>query len=162
MTTTHTTHETTQHKESAHKAEPHARRDIPVLNIEKLLERFRLPGVDLPALMEAQRKNVQALQEANQKAYSGALALAKRQTEILEETMSEWQSAAKELTAKGSLENAASKQAEFARKAIAHAIDNMRELAEMAVQSQADAYAVIGKRVRAGIDEFRDYLNRKS
>lgn len=154
--TTHTTH----HPHKA--AEPEAAAEAPVVNIPKLLERFKVPGIDLPALMDAQRKNVEALREANQKAYSGALALAKRQTEILEETMREWQTAAKELTSKSAVEGVAAKQADLAKKAIENAIANMRELAEMAAKSQADAYEVIGKRVRTGIEELRHYLNKKS
>jgi phasin family protein len=151
--TTHQTHQT-HHKENVHKE--------PLLNLEKLFERFRLPGVDVPALMEAQRKNVEALREANQKAYAGALALAQRQAEILEETVREWQSAAKDLTFKSPAESTAAKQADLARKAVEQALANMRELAEMAVKSQAEAYEVIGKRVQSGIQEFRDYLTKKS
>lgn len=149
--TTHASHST----QKEHTKEPG-------FNFEKLCERFRLPGVDVSALMEAQRKNVEALQQANQKAYAGALALAQRQAEILEETVREWQNAAKELTGKGSGENVATKQADLARKAIEQALANMRELAEMAVQSQREAYEVIGKRVQNGIQEFRDYLTKKS
>jgi phasin family protein len=156
MTTSHTTHSS----HATHAKEPE--RETPVVNVTKLLEQFRIPGVDLPALVETQRKNVQALQEANQKAYSGALALAKRQAEILEETMREWQSAAKELTSKHPVENAVSKQADLAKKAIENALANMRELAEMAVNSQAQAYEVIHKRVQTSIDELRDYLKKRS
>lgn len=158
MTTTHTTH-TSHAKESAHRAaEPAA----PALDIEKLLQRLRLPGVDVPALVEAQKKNLQALREANQKAYDGALALAKRQTEIFEETIREWQDVAKDLAAKAPAEAAASRQAELAKKAVEKALANMRELAEMAVQSQADAFQIIGRRVRASIEELREYTHRKT
>jgi phasin family protein len=160
MTTSHTTHSSHSTHSTTHAKE--SKEEIPVINIEKLLEQFRLPGIDLPALVDAQRKNVQALQEANQKAFSGALALAKRQAEILEETMREWQAAAKELTSKSSGENVASRQADLAKKAIEKALANMRELAEMAVNSQAQAYEVIGKRVQSSIEELRDYLKKRS
>lgn len=155
MITSHTTHSS----HSAHGKE--AAREAPIVDIEKLLKQFRIPGVDLPALMEAQRKNVQALQEANRKAYSGALALAKRETEILEETMREWQAAAKEVTSKHPVESAVSKQADLAKKAIENALANMRELAEMAVNSQTQAYEVIGKRVQTSIDELREHLKKR-
>jgi phasin family protein len=150
MSTSHTTHA----KET--------KQEIPVVNIPQLLERFKIPGVDLPALMDAQRKNVEALREANQKAYSGAVALAQRQAEIFEKTMQEWQHTAKELTSKSSVENAAAKQADLARKAIENAIGNMRELAEMAAKSQAEAYEVIGKRVKDSLEEFQHYLKKRA
>lgn len=158
--TTHATHAHATHKAAG--AEAAGKGEIPIVNVEELLERFRLPGIDLPALMDAQRKNVQALQEANQKAYNGALALAQRQVEILEETMRQWQNAAKELTSKTPAESVGAKQVDLAKKAIENALGNMRELAEMAVNSQAQAYDVIGKRVQASIEELREYLNKKS
>jgi phasin family protein len=150
MSTSHTTHA----KET--------KQEVPGVNIPQLLERFKIPGVDFPALVDAQRKNVEALREANQKAYSGALALAQRQAEIFEKTMQEWQHTAKELTSKSSVENVATKQADLARKAIENAIGNMRELAEMAAKSQAEAYEVIGKRVKDGLEEFQEYLKKRA
>jgi phasin family protein len=170
MSTTHSTdttstshsHSATHARASAHRAEDtEAKSEIPVLNIGKLLERFKLPGIDLPALAEAQRKNVEALQHANQKAYAGVIALAQRQAEIFQQTMTQWQEAAKELNAKSPAESVA-KQADLAKKAIENALAHMRELAEMAATSQREAYEVIRKRVQTGMQEFRDYLNKKS
>ena len=54
-------------------------------------EQFKIPGVDLGAVVEARRKDIEALTQANQQAYQGMQALAQRQAEILKETMSEWQ-----------------------------------------------------------------------
>lgn len=164
MTTEHHTHGTHHGHRPAgtHKAahaEHAVKSEIPTLNINQLLERFRLPGVDFAALAGAQRKNMQALQEANQKAYAGALALVQRQAQIFEETMAQWQKAAKQLAGKRPSESL-TLQAELARKAIENAISHMRELAEMASKSQAEAFEVIAKRVRAGIDEFRGQFKK--
>jgi phasin family protein len=137
-----------------------AKMKFPVLNIEKLLERFKLPGIDLQALAQAQRKNIAALREANRKVLTGAMALTQRQTQILEQTMREVQATAKAVTAKRSAHTATAKPADLAKKAVGHALTNMRELAEMAANSQAQAYDVIGKRVQASIREFRDYIKR--
>jgi phasin family protein len=170
MSTTHSSHTTSTsqaHSATHAKADTHRKEDteanseIPVLNIGKLLERFRLPGIDLPALVETQRKNVEALQQANQKAYAGAIALAQRQAEIFQETMTQWREAAKEINAKTPAESVA-KQADLAKKAVENALAHMRELAELAAKSQREAYDVIRKRVQTGMQEFRDYLNKKS
>ena len=164
MTTEHHTRSTShahqakgEHK-AAH-AEHAKKTEIPTFNINELLERFRLPGVDLAALAEAQRKNMQALQEANQKAYNGTLALVKRQAEIFEETMAQWQKAAKELSGKSPSESL-TLQVELARKALENALAHMRELAEMAVKSQSQAYEVIAKRAKASMEEFRDQFKK--
>ncbi len=162
MSSEHHTHEAgSAHASAAAKPTAHAehakKSEIPTFNINELLERFRLPGVDFAALAEAQRKNMQALQEANQKAYNGALALVKRQAEIFDETMTQWQKAAQELAGKSPTESL-TLQAELARKALESALKNMRELAEMATKSQSEAYEIIAKRVRAGIAEFREQM----
>lgn len=168
----HEAHKETQHAHQPHrahhgakarsrKAESARKSEIPVLDLRKLVERFRVPGVDLTALTEAQRKNVEALRQANEKAYTGAIALARRQAEIFEETMGRWQAAAKELSGKSPSERV-TLQAQMARKAMESALANMRELAEMAVKSQREAYAVIGKRMQASFGEFQDYLKKRS
>lgn len=178
MSTTHHSHEThhethrahppqrahraaTGSKARARKAETARKTEMPAVDLRKLVERFRLPGVDLTALADSQRKNVEALRQANQKAYTGAIALARRQAEIFEETMTQWQAAAKELSGKSPSERI-TKQAELARKAMESALGHMRELAEMAVKSQREAYAIIGKRMQAGFGEFQDYFKRRS
>ena len=154
----HRGHNASGTRKTAH-AEHAAKSEIPTLNVGKLLERFKLPGVDFAALADAQRKNVQALQAANEKAYTGAVALVQRQSEIFEETMTQWQKAAKELSAKSPSESLAI-QADLARKAIEQALGHMRELAEMAAKSQSEAFEIIGKRVRAGIEEVRGQLKK--
>lgn len=168
MSTNHSTHSTgaghaghaarkADTQKSAHTQE---RPGIPTLDIGKLLERFRLPGVDFPALAQAQRKNIEALQQANEKAYAGVIALAQRQAEIFQETMGGWQEAAKELRNKNPAESVAA-QADLAGKAVGNALAHMRELAEMAAKSQGEAYEIIRKRAEAGMQEFRDHLNKK-
>ena len=41
----------------------------PFVDVTKILEQFKLPGVDLNAILEARRKDVEALTQANQIAY---------------------------------------------------------------------------------------------
>src|SRR5258706_15769479 len=65
----------------------------PFVDVTKILEQFKLPGVDLHAVLEARRKDVEALTQANRIAYENMQALAKREAEILQQTMTEWQAA---------------------------------------------------------------------
>ena len=57
------------------------------VDIEKMLEQFQLPGVDLSALIENERKNIAAVQEANQAVVEGFQALAEKQAEVFRETL---------------------------------------------------------------------------
>ena len=65
--------------------------DMPFMDISKMMEQFKLPGVDMEKIMDAQRKDVEALMAANKHAYEGMQALAQRQAQILQETMTQWQ-----------------------------------------------------------------------
>ena len=53
------------------------------------LKDYRLPGIDVDAVVASQRNNVEALANASRAAFEGAQAVAKRQAEILQETMNQ-------------------------------------------------------------------------
>src|SRR6187551_915354 len=55
----------------------------------KHLASLRVPGMDAEALMSAQKKNMDALVQANKAAASGYQDLFKKQVQIFEETMAE-------------------------------------------------------------------------
>ena len=61
--------------------------EMPFFDFTKLMSQFRLPGVDFAALVDRERKNIEALAEANRIAFEGWQALVRRQAEILQETM---------------------------------------------------------------------------
>ena len=133
----------------------------PFQTFTKLVEQFRIPGVDLQAIMESRRKDVEAVVQANRVAFQGMQALVQRQTEILQQTMSEWQKAAQGLSGKDA-GSAMGSQAEFAKQAFEKALANMRELAELAVKSQSDAFEVIKHRVQENIEELRSALRKQT
>jgi len=119
----------------------------------KMMDQFRIPGVDLQAIMDGRRKDVEAVVQANRVAFQGMQALVQRQIEILQQTMSEWQKAAQGMTGKdpGAV---LSSQAELAKQAIEKALANMRELAELAVKAHRDVYEVIKHRVQENLEEL--------
>jgi hypothetical protein len=55
-------------------------------DLTKMLEQFKLPGVDTEEIVEARRKDIDALVQANQAAYDGIQALAIKQGELLKVT----------------------------------------------------------------------------
>ena len=83
--------------------------------------------------------------------------LAKRQTEILRETMEAWQAAAKELAGK-SLSESVEIRTELAKRALVKALGNMRELAEMATTSQTQVLDGIKKRAQENLAELKKLL----
>jgi len=133
---------------------------MPFLDITQMLEQFKLPGIDFNAIVQARRKDVEALTQANQIAVESMQALAKREAEILQQTMSEWQGAMAGMAGKSPTELAA-KGTELATQAFGRALANMRELAEMASKSQAQTYEVLNKRFQENLEDLRKLMQPK-
>ncbi|HEY9107442.1 MULTISPECIES: TIGR01841 family phasin [Variovorax] len=124
----------------------------------------RLQGLNLTGgagkLLEAGRKDLAALMEANEKSYQGLQTVVQRQTEMIKSAISEWQAAAKEMPGKDPKENLA-KLDELGRQSFQRAIDDIKELANLAAKSQADAFDVVRQRIQANVDEVTKMLQRK-
>ena len=136
-------------------AAANATNELPSLDdLVKLLERFRLPGVDADALVAWQRKDLDALAEANRQAYAGIKALAERRDEILRDTLVQWQEALK--NAIGS--DALAKQGEAAKRGLQQAIEHVRELAEMETQSRNNAWQVVRDRTQESMANLQKLL----
>lgn len=129
------------------------------IDYEKFMRDFKVPGIDFEAVMEAQRRNIEALTAANQKAAAGAQAVAQRQAEIFQTVMNEAGKAAQQLAAIPP-EERAGKQAELARTAFEQAVANMRELSEMIAKSQNEALEAINKRVSDSLSELQTLIDK--
>ena len=131
---------------------------MPWLNdLKKLIEKFQLPGVDVAALVEWQRKDMEALAEANRQASEGIKALVERRNEILQETLAQWQAALKDATST----DAMSKQAEAVRQGVQQAIANFRELSEMEAQARSNAWKVVQDRLQENLANLQKLLQPK-
>lgn len=122
----------------------------------QMLKDYKLPGVDVDSIVASQRKNVEALTSANRTVFEGVQAIAKRQAEILQETMNETTKAVDSLSKAGSPGEAAAKQAELAKGAFERALSNMREVAEMASKANEEVASTITARISSTLDEVRD------
>ena len=135
-----------------------AKRSLPSLDdLGKLVGRLKLPGVDVAAIVESQRKDMEALAEANRQAYEGIKALAQRRNEILRAALVEWQEAMRDATGKDAL----SKNADRARQGVKKAIDNFRELAEMEAESRRKAWKVVQDRFQENLANLQNLLKSK-
>ena len=123
--------------------------ETPFFDFTKLMRQFRLPGVDFAALVDRERKNIEALANANRIAFEGWQRLVRRQAEILQETMK------KVVADAGQVD--AMKRADLAKEGFAKAVANMRELAEMAAKSQKEAFDVVRKRIEENVEGIRNF-----
>jgi phasin family protein len=135
--------------------------ELPFPDINQLLAQFKVPGVDVNALMEPRRKEIEAVVAANRHAYEGMQQLAQRQTEMLKEALAEWQVAAKDMMSAQSPAAEPTKQVELGKQAVAKALENMRELAEMATRSQTQAFEIVNRRFHESLDELKKSIEQK-
>ncbi len=131
----------------------------PFAEFNKMLEQFKLPGFDVPAVMEARRKDVEALVTANQTALQGMQSLAQKQAEMLRSTLTELQSLATKQSTAGGMPSA--QTAELVQQTLHKALADMQQLAQAAYRTQADSYAVIAKRVEENMQELKALLQQK-
>jgi phasin family protein len=124
--------------------------ETPVFDFTKLMSQFQLPGVDFTALVDRERKNIEALVKANRIAFEGWQRLVRRQAEMLQETM-------KKVVADAGHEDAVKKRAELAKGGFEKALANMRELAEITTQSQKEAFDVVRKRIEENVEGIRNF-----
>lgn len=126
-------------------------------DLRKLADQFQLPGFNIAALVEWQRKDMEALVEANRQAYAGMTALIERRNTILQETLAQLQAA----IGNGTGVDGLTKQAETARLGIEKTFANFRELAEMEAQSRNGVWKVMQDRFQENLGNLQKLLQPK-
>ncbi|WP_200343480.1 phasin family protein [Rhodovibrio sodomensis] len=129
-----------------------------MFNPHNYLDQFQIPGLDNQNLMEAHRKNIEALAEANRVVLEGAQAMVRLQTETVCTAMDEVAQAMQLAQQASSNEEIVAKQTEIYRSAFETALKHAREMTETGAKSQNDALELLNKRVAANLDEMRDKM----
>lgn len=129
-------------------------------DFSKLLENYQQAPVDMETLLETNRKNLQALTEAQQTALENLQTIANRQSEILSQMVEDNSTIAKEMMVEGTPEEKMAKNAEIFKKVYENSIKNMKELSEMVNKSNDKTSAIINKRVFATMNEIKSSLEK--
>lgn len=149
---------TTTKKATAAAAPASTANVLPSLDdLAALLERFRLPRIDTEALLEWQRKDIEALAEANRQAYEGIKALVERRDEILRDTLAPWKEALRNAAGK----EAIARQSESAQRGVQQVIDHIRELSEMEAQARSNTWKVVQDRMQENMANLQKLLQPK-
>lgn len=134
----------------------------PEADMMKMLAEFRLPGLpDMEQLAAAQRRNFEALSGANKLALEGAQAVARRHTEILQQSMSEMTQAMQSMSGAQDPQARATKQAEMLKTAYERAVGNIREVADLIQKSNTEALSLLNQRFTEAMDEVKTIAAKK-
>jgi phasin family protein len=128
---------------------------FPQFDFTTFTTRLKDAGLDGESIMRAHQKNFAAVTEANRKAAEGYMKLFTRQKEIFEETVAAVQEAVADLMAANKGKDLSKPQTALIEKTISRALANMRELAELAMGANSEAYKVIRSRTEESIEEVQ-------
>jgi phasin family protein len=130
-------------------------------DFSKMFENMRMPAVpDMDAMLGTYRRNLEALSAANRVALEGAQQVARRNMEIMQQTMGEMTEAMRSLTASESPQDRAGKQADMMKSAYERAVSHMRELADLIQRSNGEALDVLNQRFAEAMDEARTMVEK--
>jgi len=130
-------------------------------DFSKAFAGFTLPGFDVEAALASQRKNIEALTQANQLAVEGVQAVARRQVEIAREAIDEASAVLRDIVQPTAPEERLAKQAELLKQTFERSLANTRELALMLAKANTEAFDVVAKRVAQGFEEIRDEAKKR-
>jgi phasin family protein len=123
-----------------------------------------VPGypLDMKTMMEAQRKNIQAITEANQRTLEGWQALAQRQAEMMSKMVQNNSTMAGRAFAEGTPQEKIAQQAELVKAAYENTMANSQEIADFMSKCTKETANVINKRVVATLNEIKASTENKA
>ena len=125
---------------------------------DKLTEMFgaaKLPGVDTDAVMAAQKKNVEALIEANQVVIAGYQDLYKRQVALFEAAVAETKDKLSQPQGQPLTADQATQSVDALKAAFEKAATDVKELAELAQKANTGAFEIVKVRAEEAVAEFK-------
>lgn len=112
-------------------------------------------GVNAEAITEAQKKNMQAIVDANRVASEGYQAVFKKQVELMQQGAAQFSDLVKETASAPMSTEGVEKRMELVKAHFEGSIEAFTELAEFARKSNEDATSILQARVSEGIEELK-------
>jgi phasin family protein len=120
-----------------------------------VIKGFAVPGFDFGAILDIQRKNIEALTAASQTFTQGLQTVAQRQNEIARQQIEQFQSLLTSATPNAPVEDNLIKQADLVKAAYEKNVANARELRDILTKVSTEASDILSRRVVAGLDEIK-------
>jgi len=130
----------------------------PFSQFAAMFQQYKLPGLDVSAIVDARRKDVEALAEANQVAFGGMQAIQGKQLEILRGALDNFQTIAQQLATSPAKPEVS--PTDVVQNALHLALSDMQDIAQKTQQAQTQAYAIVAKRMEQAANELRASLEQ--
>ena len=139
---------------------PEARPNPFDFDMTKMFSDFRFRPFDVEAVWAAQRRNIEALSQANQLAVEGVQALAQRQFELTREAFEGFSTLLRDLAQPASTEARIAKNTDYAKQLLEKGVSHGREIAALAAKTGTEAAEVLHKRASESLDEIRAFTSQ--
>ena len=124
-------------------------------DFSKLFDSYSPVPIDMKSLLETQRKNFQALNEAQQSAIEGIQSIVQRQAEMFSQIMEDNSSFAKKSMNESTPEEKIAQNAEIFQTNYERTYKSLQELSDIASKSSQKTTGILNKRVTASLNEVK-------
>jgi len=128
---------------------------------EKFGKELKMPKVDVDAILDHHRKNLEAMEKSAKATAAGASSIMARQREMVEESLHEIAEMAQSYRTPGMPKEMMAKQADFARRTFEAAVKNTGEVAEMMKKSGGESLDILRERIKEAMSEIRQGYDKK-
>jgi len=129
----------------------------PLKDMAERMQNLNLTGA-AGAVIENGRKDLEALLKANEKSCQGLQAVVQRQTEMMRDSIAHWQSAMQQAAPGKDMGAQLAKLDEVGKASFQQALNDIRELAELAARSQAEAFEIVRQRISDNVEQASQLL----
>ncbi len=128
----------------------------------KLGQDLKMPSLDVQAMLDHHRRNLEALEKSAKATASGASSVFEAQRAQLQNTLREIGDMAHDLRTGGNSSDIMSKQMDFARRSFEAAVRNASDIGEILRKSGTESVDILRQRIREAVEEIRSgYEDRK-
>ena len=131
-------------------------------DITKMFADMKMPSMPgMSALMAAHQRNIEAVTAANKVTMEGAQAFARRQAEIVQQSVSELTEAMKSFAGVEAPQEKVAKQADLLKHTYERGVANLRELGDLISRSNGEAVELLNRRFADAMEEVKTLTSKK-
>ncbi|PBB30116.1 phasin family protein [Mesorhizobium sp. M1A.F.Ca.IN.020.06.1.1] len=116
---------------------------------------LKLPKVDIQAILDHHRRNLEALEKSARASAAGASSILSRQHEMVQEALGEITRMARNYQPPGNPQELMTKQVDFARKSFETTLKNAGEVADLVRKSGTESVEILRDRIKDAMAEIR-------
>ena len=130
-----------------------------IFDFQKILSAAKMPSLDVnsEALINSQKKTMEAFAGASKAAFEGVNAFSKKQVEILNDAIASAKDVTSEI-AKGNVQESVAKSVDSLKSAIIEAQANVAELAKINEKTAKEAFDILNARFLDGLTEIKNVI----